>query len=762
MTALAPLIGACLTILACYALGSLLLSRFRLTLLRAEKAPLAFLLGAALLHFFVFTALALHIAYIPVFASLLLAILTAALWTNSFRLPAQSNAPESSTLIRIVRLMFAATAGTFTLVYIFCAWAPEISPDGTAYHLPLIARYLHAHGFEPVPTNFYSTLSEGIEMIFLPAFAIAQSLLSSASDVVSLAGSGSAAALVHLAFLVALALSIRAFGHRTGHALAGEASALLVYLSPVAGTVGTSAYVDLGAASVVFGTFYFTQLWDQTRHRALLVCIGLLAGYCYAAKYTAALMAVYALAYVLWRARSLRPVLVIATCAAIMIAPWLLKDWIYVHNPIAPFANQIFRNPFIHPDVERLWREVVRSYAVTDRSALARMAFLTGGVLQNPLGPIFLLAPLALLALRKPLGRRVLLPAALLLATYPANIQTRFLLPALPFVAFAFALVLENLPLLLVLLIAFHATASWPRNLRRYASPDAWVLRRTPIRAALRQQSENDYLNEVPNYRLARFIERTVPPGETLLATSSVADYYTSHEILVRFGGARNDDLMDVLYSAWYAPSRPSLATVIRFPARTMRRLRVVQTATMPKADELWSVHELRFFLDGQEVPRTSAWHLRAFPNPWGVGSAFDNSPVTRWRTWETATPGNFIDVDFGAPKRINQLRLETSADNPDIRLRLEHMNPAGQWEPLASDALQFTLTPETSLRFAATSELRAQGVRYILVRDNEPGADVYAQDPSSWNFSIAGRTEGVTIYKIEGATIYKTDRGIR
>ena len=176
----------------------------------------------------------------------------------------------------------------------------------------------------------------------------------------------------------------------------------------------------------------------------------------------------------------------------------------------------------------------------------------------------------------------------------------------------------------------------------------------------------------------------------------------------------------------------------------------------MPKADELWSIHELRFLLDGREIPRSPAWRLRAFPNPWGVGYALDNSPVTRWRTWETAAPGNFIDIDFGTPSRMDQVRIETSADDPDVRLQLEDMDAAGHWAPVSTQTEQLTLSPETSLPLAATYELGVQGVRYLLVRDNEPGADVYAKDPASWNFSVAGHSEGVTIYKAEGVNVNK------
>jgi hypothetical protein len=210
MAALAPLVGALLTVAACYALGSLLLARLRVTIARAEKPPLAFTLGAAVLHLVIFAILTLHVAYTPILVTLLGVILAAALWSGAWRLPERSQETrEDSGLARVIRRLFFAAAGAFTILYFVNAWAPEISPDGSSYHLPLIARYLRVHGFEAVPTNLYATLSEGVELVFLPAFAI---------------GKGSAAALVHFAFLIALALAVRAYGHRTGHRLAGDSA----------------------------------------------------------------------------------------------------------------------------------------------------------------------------------------------------------------------------------------------------------------------------------------------------------------------------------------------------------------------------------------------------------------------------------------------------------------------------------------------------------------------------------------------------------
>ena len=80
-----------------------------------------------------------------------------------------------------------------------------------------------------------------------------------------------------------------------------------------------------------------------------------------------------------------------------------------------------------------------------------------GGVLGGLLGPVFLLAPVALLAARSALGRRALLAAVLFGLPWAANVGTRVLIPALPFAGLALALALPGrvLPALVVL----HALA---------------------------------------------------------------------------------------------------------------------------------------------------------------------------------------------------------------------------------------------------------------------------------------------------------------
>jgi hypothetical protein len=318
----------------------------------------------------------------------------------------------------------------------------------------MVARELAVHGLVPVPT-IYGMLSQGVEMLFVPAFAI---------------GRHSAAALVHFAFTIALAMAMLAYGRRLGKPWAGAAGALLTFASPVVGVAGSSAYVDVATAAIVFAVFYWTELWDEQRGLRLLIPVGLLAGYAYAAKYTAFPIAIYALGFVAWRAKRLRPVLLVAGCAGLMAAPWIARNWIWFQNPFAPFGNAVFRNPYVHVIFERDYGEFLRTYLMPSLRALPLEATIRGRYIGGIIGPAFLCAPVALAALRFRAGRRLLLAGALMFSTYFLNIGTRFLIPGLPFLSLALGLALgEAAPYLLALML-FHAVASWPPVLNRYVN----------------------------------------------------------------------------------------------------------------------------------------------------------------------------------------------------------------------------------------------------------------------------------------------------
>ena len=675
--------------------------------------------GAACLSLATFLLCAIGAARKGVFLALGVAVLGAAFRRGAHRAHGEPLPPLPKPWLWALR----AIAVLFGVLYFFNAMAPEMSPDGVSYHLGVVSRYFRAHGFERITTNMYANLSQGVEMLFLFAFAF---------------GRHSAAALTHFAFLVALPVAMLCYARRIGFPVAGICGAVLVLASPIVGMDASVAYNDVAAACIVFTVFYVASIWaSEESNSALLVPIGLVAGFGYAAKYTAFLAVPYALGVVGWKSfRRRAPVvkrgLVVAACAALMIAPWMIKNAVWLDNPVSPFLNQVFPNPYIHVSFEKDYRRVMRHYdgLKSDRDIPLELT-VRGGVLGGLFGPMFLLAPLALLSLRWPAGRSLLAAALVFALPYAANIGTRFLIPALPFVALSMALAVTRWPAAAFTLTIAHAVLSWPLVVAAYCAPDAWrLLEKIPIRQALRIETEESYLNfRLGTYGMARQIEQLVPAGARVFTFGGAAEAYTTREILVAYQSAFGAVIGDILWTPLIPPVEPRARLRFSYPAQPLRQIRVVQTAS--GESDHWSIAEFRVFRGGAELPRAANWKLRASPNPWDVQLAFDESPVTRWRSWQALYPGMYVAVEFGNPEISDATLLECAHDQYGIRLKLEGMDEAGKWKTLAAAPQESDSPPKLGMRRASIEEVKARGIDYLLMYDSDYGAKDFEEKRS-------------------------------
>jgi hypothetical protein len=522
---LAILFGAAFTVAVCLSCGSLLLRD------SCTDPGVRFVSGAAIVSASVFALCALGLAYPAVFLPLgAVAILLGrrwgprpVLWKSGWWW-----------------LAFAP----FLILYFSNAMAPEISFDGSRYHLGLVGRYLREHGFHPITDNFYAAISQGVELLYLFAYAF---------------GRHSAAALVHFAFLLTLVWQMISWSRRAAVPFAGICAAFLVFASPVVGVDGTSAYNDVAVAAVAFTLFYLLDLWDAGPSGRLLAAIGLTAGFAYAAKYTAALAIPYAIAFVAWRGRRWQPVAIVAGSAALVALPWMLKNWLWYRNPVAPFFNHLFPNPYVSASFEADYLHNMRHYSLLSRGDIPLQVTVHGS-LSGLLGPIFLLSPVALLALRRPEGRRLLLPAAVFGSTYFLNISTRFLIPALPFVALAMCLVLARWPRMALAIVGLHAVLSWPDVVKRYSRFDSWHLMKVPYREALRIKPEEGYLeSNLPLYGAARLIDASTVPDATIFTQTPIPEAYTSRHIQVGFQAEPNIRSRTILWGSFDAPASARL-----------------------------------------------------------------------------------------------------------------------------------------------------------------------------------------------------------
>lgn len=739
------LLGVLLACGASVALGLLAVNALRLPLVRQERLPIAFLAGSGLLSAVVFLLCAAHVYYRGVILAVTLAAIAAAIW----RLRGKTlETPPFPDLSKTHRAMIALGALPFGILYLANAFAPEMSPDGSTYHLGVIAHYARAHGFVPLHTTIYASLSQGVELVYLVAFTF---------------GRHSAAAVTHFVYLLAVCWLMISFGRRFGHPEAGIAGAFLFWASPIVGVDGVSAYIDVATAAIIFGAYYLLQVWcrDHARSNTLLLAAGFLCGFAFAAKYTAGVILLYALVQILFVARSLRPAHITVASALTLILPWLIRNAIYTGNPLAPFFNRWFPNPYVHVQWEEDYKRYFHTYDMPNLWHIPWDAAVRGDYLGGVAGPLFLLVPLALVlgVWRRPTGA-LLFAAAFCLIPYPLNIGTRFLIPALPFFALAIAETFASLissrraaTFTLAGLMVVNGVLCWPKPpglLPSYVG-GTWRLLRIPWKQALRLEPEDAYLSRMqPGYARARLLDRLVPKGEIVFAQGPIMDAYTSHEVAVYFLSAFGENSGDVLFTGFKEDRQPVRLMRFNFPAANLRKIRIEQTATVDTGEQ-WAASEVRLFHQGRELERAPNWRLTAKPNPYDIPFAFDNSPVTRWRSQQAPRPGDFIEIDLGESRTIDRVDFETSADHWQTRMRLlGAANANGPFTELRPEPEELDGKPTPHARRLATLELAARGIRYLLVDPNDYAAKDIYRAPGYWGLEPIGEAGGARLYRVE------------
>jgi hypothetical protein len=360
---------------------------------------------------------------------------------------------------------------------------------------------------------------------------------------------------------------------------------------------------------------------------------------------------------------------------------------------------------------------------------------------------VFLLVPLGLLALRRREGRHLVAAGVIFGVTYFTNIGTRFLIPAAPFFALALSMVLAEWRVAAVTLVLVHSVLSWPKVTYKYANDYAWRLQKIPWKSALRIEPEAKFLERCWACQIAKMLDESTDPGSTILAMNGVAESYTSRKILVQFQAAPNSVINDFLYTGFIGDYPPLHHLTYKFAPQKLRKVRAVQLENL-QPGQMWSVTEFRVLSQGKELSRAPEWRLHASANPWDVQLAFDNSPATRWRSWQAAKAGMYIEIDFGREVDADAVRLEISPDQ-NTRVAIEGMGADGQWRPLTDKFDLEVVKPLDWQRRAATREVRTRGIKYLLLADNDFGYDDFKEDPEAWGIKFIRETNRSRLYEI-------------
>ena len=716
MTVVPILAGALLTVGSCYAAGRLVFQVAGLP--NNHTGAIKFGTGAAILSALIFALCALQLVSVPSLVILGLGLLATAIPAGpSFRLRGVSAR----------RLVWIIPFATFGVWYFVNALAPEVSADGTFYHLAFPARYLQHGGFYKVTTNFYAYLSQGLEMLYLMAFAI---------------GKHSAAAITHLAFLIALAAGMIAYGTWIAKPAAGWLAALIVFTSPVIAMDATIAYNDVAVAAILFFLFFALMRWDCERTTNWLIVAGLLAGFAYAIKYTAAIATPYAVGFVLWRAKSIKPALLVGACAALLIAPWMIKNWLWVDNPVSPFFNRAFPNPYVSIEFEDGYRANLRHFNGAQLDwRIPFDATVSGNRVQGNLGPVFLFAPLALVGVRSTEVRRLLFAGTLFFLPWFANLGARFLIPCASFFAFALALTIAKWKWAIPVLAVTQIVLSWPQVVERYSVPGNWRLFAWPVAAALRQIPEKDFIiPAIDTYSIARMVDRNTPPGSVIYTALPLTEAYSERTYILNYAGALNQSLEEMRWTPFRTDLQPIVRLTFRPNSSAATRFRILQKGGCAGP---WSISEIRW------TPHRPA-AITANPEPWYARWANDGNPSTRWKIWQPLKPGMYWEASFASAGALGTVEIDASPDQSNTCIELQ----TSDGTIVKSPKIEAIPLP-SGIRREVVREFQNNRITHILIHKDEQSAEDFEANQAAWGIAKIAESGPARLYRLD--TVLKT-----
>ena len=108
-----------------------------------------------------------------------------------------------------------------------------------------------------------------------------------------------------------------------------------------------------------------------------------------------------------------------------------------------------------------------------------------------------------------------------------------------------------------------------------------------------------------------------------------------------------------------------------------------------------------------------------------------------------------YVEVDFGRLQNASSVVVESS---DDIGRRQgsswKAWAPTAHGSRLSDHPVQSRQPIRASLRLAATAELKARGIHYLLIKPDNPGADDLRRYPAFWGLDrgrLGGRRSAVS-----------------
>ncbi|MCK5218845.1 glycosyltransferase family 39 protein, partial [bacterium] len=427
--------------LSAHGLGRILLEKiFPAARARLDEMLYSLGLGLALISLLIFSLGAAGFYHPVIFAAIFVFLTGAGTWITWKR--RARLCPGSGWMLGTWawsdKILILLVGGFFLLVGMTII-TPEIFFDSLVYHLAVPSQWIQAGHIHPIPTNFYSNLPMGIQMLYTGALMLSDERLCRMLH----------ALLGILAGLTTFSLGRRWFGRRAGLWAAG-----LFLTTPIVIINMLEAAVDVGAAFFAVLAFHvmLAGVLKQEGGKNQQIMAGLLIGAALAGKYTTAFMlmpAVLVVLYIIMRQqgwKGLTGILArISLGAVILMMPWVIKNIIFTNNPIYPFLYNNIPSKYVVPEKMQQAMDQIREYGHRTITQFIRLPWDMTFCLPTSysyVGPVFLmLFPGVLLLVgywrRGPPALGAVLITVVFSALIWANRTqiSRFYIPSLPLLA---------------------------------------------------------------------------------------------------------------------------------------------------------------------------------------------------------------------------------------------------------------------------------------------------------------------------------------
>ncbi len=255
------------------------------------------------------------------------------------------------------RIEWASLAALIAVnaIALLTSYAPPTQWDATTAHLAVPASYARAGRIQLLDGNVYSAYPQ----LFHTLLAALHSL-GGARDLPVFMWF-----MCTFACLAVYALAFRLAGRTAGLIAAAMFSTAPIYIAQ-AGTVS----IDVPFTGFIASALLALVIWDESRNARYLAMAGVIAGAACGIRHTGYLAAFLMFAWVVTQSRGRRTgsAAIFGGAAVLASAPWWLRSWILVGNPVYPLLTSVFGDGGM-PDVQvtaPLQHGTARSAGVVD------------------------------------------------------------------------------------------------------------------------------------------------------------------------------------------------------------------------------------------------------------------------------------------------------------------------------------------------------------------------------------------------------------